>query len=207
MVTARGWEYRLPIMVRSTLAWACAFLTLQIAAFAGTEEELFLQEKPIKEEAAVRQCEHLFRVISIPTRPYAVHSYVIKFYLSRQAADRPASGYVMVKFRLGATGFVSRSRDLQAAEIAEVWMAVQREEIFSLPVKQLGGQELKDFTSRVKDGPGRVVFSHYDKMTGRTEEVVRWRLDSEPAARVAASWGKIVEDLAADLEKQIDDRP
>jgi len=173
-------------------------LLIHPVANAGKLDEELLHEKSIKQEAD-RNFEHLFRLMSLqyPIRDYA---YVIKVYLSRETAKLPPRGLIIFKVRIGENRFAERSRKLIPKEIDLVWKTFYGEEIFSLPAKQTEVPELSD--PAVRDGPGNVIFSHFENRTHHSEEVTRCSTFSQPAARTAKALGELVSDLVRDIERK-----
>ena len=157
-----------------------------------------MRERTVRDEAAARPFDELYRVIFVPARPYGEYGFVTKLYLTLRNGSHEASGWVTIKVRFGGAGFAERSRALTEDEVALVWRIFYEEEIFSLQKKQR--EAPWDYAKHIRDG-AIIVFSHFNKRTRHAEEVIRTSDESQPAGRVVTDLGKQFDDLVKKLEK------
>jgi hypothetical protein len=168
-------------------------------ARAAHEEETFLLLPSAEIEAAAKDYDHFFRVISWSNRD---PSFAISIYFSHRTATLPERGFITLKARVPSVTPWERSRALTENEVETICKLIDHEEIFSLPAKQRSFELIPRYDPG--NGPGYYFFVHVDKLQHVKEEVNRSPQSSNPAQRLVGGLGEIVKDYLDEFEKVLD---
>src|SRR5581483_11453374 len=133
-IAPTAWKHLKPGLLRVFLLLAGILISGSCAHAAHYEEE-FLGLPSAETEAAARDYDHFFRVIRWANLRNDA-SIAFRIWFSHHTANEPERGFIVVKIRASNGDFWEKSRALTEKEVTAICHVLDREEIFSLPVKK-----------------------------------------------------------------------